>query len=282
MKKIITFILLSSSYLLSNIHVVVSIVPEQTFVKAIGGDKVDISVMVQAGDSPHTYEPKPSQMISMSQANLYFAIGVEFEKVWLPKFQDLSPNMHIVHLDNPIKKISIQQTKTTNRQHKHHEEEDPHIWTSPENVKIIAQNIYDTLAKYDAKNTSYYQKNLHTFLASITDTDTHIKQLLKQHTKNHTFMVFHPSWGYYAKAYHLKQIVIEVEGKSPKPKALVHLIQEAKAQNVKVIFTQLEFSDQAAKIIANELNISVIKVSPMAANWSKNLIFITKSIVGDN
>jgi len=77
MKKITLLFLLLSSYIFSNINAIVSILPEQTFLKAIGGDKVDIVLMVQPGNSPHTYEPKPSQMVAVSHADIYFAIDVE-------------------------------------------------------------------------------------------------------------------------------------------------------------------------------------------------------------
>jgi zinc transport system substrate-binding protein len=95
-------------------------------------------------------------------------------------------------------------------------------------------------------------------------------------------MVFHPSWGYFAKAYNLEQIAVEVEGKSPKPRELVTLIKEAKEEKVNAIFTQPEFSDSSAKIIANELHIPVVKISPMAPNWSENLINMAKTIAGQH
>jgi len=284
MNKLALFFLLSTSYIFSNINAVVSIVPEQTFLKAIGGDKVNISLMVKPGNSPHTYEPKPSQMIAITKANLYFAIGVEFEHVWLPKFESLNKKLHIIDLTKGIQKIPMENAHHTHEKHEEaeHEGDDPHIWTSPANVKVIAQNIYEALVNADATNKDYYKKNLKAFLDSIDKTDNTIKQILSKLENERTFMVFHPSWGYFAKNYNLKQLVVEIEGKSPKPRELVTLIKEAKKANVKAIFTQPEFSDNAAKIIANELHIPVVKVSPMAANWSENLITIAKHIVGTN
>ena len=111
MKKITLIFLLSTTYIFSNMNTIVSILPVQTFVKAIGGDKVDVSLMVQPGNSPHTYEPKPSQMIEIAKADLYFAIDVEFEEVWLPKFKNLNPQMQIIDLTNNIKKIAMQKQK---------------------------------------------------------------------------------------------------------------------------------------------------------------------------
>jgi zinc transport system substrate-binding protein len=289
MKKITLIFLLSTTYIFSNMKAVVSILPAQSFVKAIGGDKVDVSLMVQPGNSPHTYEPKPSQMINIAKADLYFAIDVEFEHVWLPKFKNLNPQIQVIDLTNNIKKIAMQKHQCEEEEHhgeheeKHaHEGEDPHVWTAPSNVKIIAQNIYNALKKEDPENTNYYKKNLDIFLASIDETDRQIIHFLSSLEDTRRFMVFHPSWGYFAKAYNLEQVAVEVEGKEPKPKELIHLLKEAKEEKVKAIFTQPEFSDTVAKIIAKELQIPVMKVSPLAPNWSENLINIAKVIAGKN
>lgn len=290
MKKITLIFLLSTTYIFSNINAVVSILPEQTFVKAIGGDKVDVSLMVQPGNSPHTYEPKPSQMIEIAKADLYFAIDVEFEHVWLPKFKNLNPKMQIIDLADKITKMQMakdhdnvkhEDDEADEHHNEHnHEGEDPHIWTSPANVKIIAQNIYNALKKEDPENTNYYKENLDMFLAFIDETDRQIIDILSSLENGKKFMVFHPSWGYFAKAYNLTQIAVEVEGKEPKPKELIHLLEEAKEEKVKAIFTQPEFSDTVAKIIAKELQIPVVKVSPLAPNWSENLINIAHAIAG--
>ncbi len=273
MKKITILILIINTFLFAKINTIVSILPQKTFLQAIGGNKVDITVMVKPGDSPHTYEPKPSQMKAISKANIYFSIGVEFEKVWLDRFKNQNSNMKVVDISKDIKKINI-------KNHSHNKDvkrKDPHIWTNPTNVKIIAKNIYNALISIDKKNKNYYRNNLKKFLLHIENTDKEIKSILKQ--KHFNFMVFHPSWGYFAKRYNLTQIPIEIAGKNPKPRELKHLIEEAKENKVSVIFTSPEFSDAIAKQIANELKIPVVKVSPLSSNWSQNLINFAKDIV---
>jgi len=286
MKKILFTILFLNTFILANINTVVSILPEKTFVKAIGGDKVNVSLMVLPGNSPHTYEPKPSQMKDVAKADLYFAIGVEFEKVWLDKFKSLNSKMQIVDLAAGIEKRSI--TDSHLHEHNAHHKEmhetthakDPHIWTDPKNVETIAKHIYETLVEVDANNAAYYKTNYETFLAKVTETDRQIKEILSDTPKDTKFMVFHPSWGYFAHAYSLTQLPVEIEGKSPKPKELIVLINEAKKEKIKAIFTQPEFSDSMAKVMASELHIDVIKVSPLAENWSENLLKIAHAIAG--
>jgi zinc transport system substrate-binding protein len=288
MKKILFITLLLNTLILANINAVVSILPEQTFVKAIGGDKVSVSLMVLPGNSPHTYEPKPSQMKNVAKASLYFTIGVEFEKVWLNKFKSINSSMQVIDLSEGIQKIAMTKHHEEHKDYKAHTQheqhdhtgDDPHIWTSPENVKIIALHIYETLRKSDPDNENYYKENYEKFITLINETDSQIKSILSHKEKDTKFMVFHPSWGYFAKAYGLIQLSVEIEGKSPKPRELITLIKEAKEEKISAIFTQPEFSDSVAKIMANELNIKVIKVSPLAADWSDNLIKIAYAIAG--
>ena len=286
MKKILFITLLLNTFILANINAVVSILPEKTFVEAIGGDKVSVSLMVLPGNSPHTYEPKPSQMKDVAKAQLYFAIGVEFEKVWLKKFSTLNKNMKIIDLTEDIEKRAMlsQQDHAHNAAHTDAHEnitaKDPHIWTAPENVKIIALHIYEILLEVDPENGTYYKVNYEKFIEHINQTDKQIRSILSHIPKGTRFMVFHPSWGYFAHAYGLEQVAVEVEGKSPKPRELIELIKEAKKEKIKAIFTQPEFSDSMAKVMASELDIKVIKVSPLAANWSENLIKIADAIAG--
>jgi len=280
MIKILFTSILLNTFILANINAVVSILPEKTFVEAIGGDKVSVSVMVLPGNSPHTYEPKPSQMKDIAKATLYFAIGVEFEKVWLNKFKNLNQNMQVIDLTSGIKKLSMA-AHDHKDEHAHEKKStDPHIWTSPDNVKIIALHIYETLMQSDPENKTYYKLNYEKFIALINQTDSKIKSILSSKAKGTKFMVFHPSWGYFAETYGLKQLPVELEGKSPKPKELINLIKEAKEEKIAVIFTQPEFSDSVAKVMANELSIKVIKVSPLSPKWSDNLINIANAIAG--
>ena len=282
MKKILFITLFLNTFILANINAVVSILPEKTFLKAIGGDKVSVSLMVLPGNSPHTYEPKPSQMKDVAKADLYFAIGVEFENVWLNKFKSLNSKMQIVDLTVDIEKrvIAAHHHAEHKTGHETEQNKDPHIWTDPKNVEIIAKHIYEALVEADADNAAYYKTNYETFLGKVKETDVQIKEILSHTPKDTKFMVFHPSWGYFAHAYGLIQMAVEIEGKSPKPKELIMLINEAREEKIKAIFTQPEFSDSMAKVMASELNIEVIKVSPLAENWSENLIKIANAIAG--
>lgn len=281
MKKLITTALLLISSLHATTNVSVTIEPQKRIVKAIGGELVNVNVMVQSGDDPHTYEPRPKQMVNISKSDIYFAVGLEFEKVWLPKFQALNKKMLISDLSIGIKKIEVEQCHIDHEGHGHHHEGsfDPHIWTSPQNIKLMALNTFVALSLKDKTNKKIYEKNLNKFLNTIDTTDMTIKGLLAGNGK--AFMVFHPSWSYFANYYNLEQIVVEVQGKEPKPKELIEILEQAKKSNVKAIFTQSEFSSKAVKIIAKELNIPIVSISNLDFNIENTLIELARYIADD-
>lgn len=281
--KIFGLLMILSSVAFAKINAIVSVVPQKSFVEAIGGDLVNVSVMVAPGSSPHSYEPKPSQMKNINDAQIYFAIGVEFENAWLNRFASQNKKMKIIDSAKNIKKIEMTEHDHGHKEEKSHHDHkhtglDPHVWTSPANIKVIAKNIFDSLVAIDGANRVAYEANFQKFIAKIDATDKQIKEILKGTKKGTKFMVFHPAWGYFAHQYNLEQLAIEVEGKEPKPKELAHIMAEAKEEKVRAIFTQPEFSDKSAQIIANNLKIKVIKASPLNPDWSANLINMAKAV----
>jgi zinc transport system substrate-binding protein len=278
MKKIL-FLLISANFLFAQINTIVSIAPQKYFVKKIGGDKVSVSAMVLPGNSPHTYEPKPTQMIAVSKADIYFSIGIEFEHAWLNKFQSTNKNMLIIDNTKDIKKIAMAEHK--HGEEEHHSEEDgldPHVWLSTSTAKVMAKNIYEGLIKVDMSNKNYYQANYENLLKEIDILKSKINDILLRTDDMAKFIVFHPSWGYFAKEFRLVQVAIEVGGKNPKGKHIRHIIKEAKKSYYEVIITAPEFNDSSAKLIAREAGVKVVKVSPLEEQWDKNLIKFAKAI----
>ena len=90
-------------------------------------------------------------------------------------------------------------------------------------------------------------------------------------------MVFHPSWGYYADAFDLRQIPIEIEGKEPGAKQLVELVEWAQEQRISVVFVQPQFSNQMAKTVADAIGARIVIVDPLAEAYMENLLQVTRS-----
>ncbi len=273
--------------------VCVSILPQKYFVQKIGGDLADIHVMVEPGESPATYEPKPRQMADLVKTGIYFAIGVPFEDAWLPKISKVNPKMRVVYTDHGIEKMSMEtahfhdaeavrgnaegEGENTEAANSHdHGGFDPHIWLSPPLAKRQAKSILDAFREIDPAHASVYEANFSAFISEIDALDTRLREIFSGQLEPVRFMVFHPSWGYFARAYGLEQIPIEIEGKDPKPAQLRKLIEHAREEKIGVLFVQPQFSTRSAALIAREIGGRVAFADPLAEDWAGNLLKVAE------
>jgi zinc transport system substrate-binding protein len=288
----ITYILLGyAGYVgaAEKVLVYVSILPQKFFVQQIGRDLVAVRTMVQPGASPAMYEPKPKQMAELAKTKVYFAIGVPFEDAWLEKIAAANARMKIVHTDYGIKKLAMAAHRhddegdgephakgehhsagTHGENRGRHTGLDPHIWLSPPLVRIQARAILVALQDIDPEHRSIYEANFHEFTAKLDRLDAELKKTFADRA-GMQFMVFHPAWGYFAHAYGLKQVPIEIEGKDPKPAQLKALIQHARESGVRIIFVQPQFSTKKAALVAREIGGQVAFADPLAEQWMANL-----------
>ncbi|MBN1832710.1 MAG: zinc ABC transporter substrate-binding protein [Deltaproteobacteria bacterium] len=254
------------------IEVFVSILPQKTFVERIGGESVNVSVIVQPGANPATYEPKPRQMVALTKAKAYFAIGVPFEAVWLNRISAANPGMMVIHTEEGIEKRTMEDHLHGEKgAGEHHGVKDPHIWLSPRLVKAQSRNILNGLLRIDPARAASYEKNYKNFIAEISDLDNEIKRIFSGKGGRRVFMTFHPAWGYFAQAYGLEQVAVEMEGKEPGPVDLRKLVHYARERGIKVIFVQPQFSTKSAEAVAKAIEGGVVFANPLALDWADNL-----------
>jgi len=255
------------------IKVFVSIVPQAYFVERVGGERVDVSVLVGPGYSPATYEPRPRQMAELGKAKVYFRVGVPFENVWMMRISGANPHMKVIDTRRDIE-VRHMKAYHPNKAKQHYPYskgmEDPHIWLSLRLVKVQAQNICDALISEDPAQRAYYQDNLRAFHHDLDRLDTEIKETL-ENLKTRKFMAFHPAWGYFARDYGLEQTPIEVEGKEPSARALANLIKRAKQEGIKVVFVQAQFSTKNAETVARAIGGRIVRIDPLAKDYLKNM-----------
>ena len=257
------------------IPVFVSIVPQKYFIERIGGERVKVEVMVKSGESPATFNPNPKKMSLLSQAKLYFSIGVPFETIWIDRIRSIHPNLQFVPLHDNIRK----EIDHEHDSHHSHATGDPHIWTSPAKVKIMAQKIKDTLTRAKPENEKHFEENLQTFFNELDILDKDIRAILAK-SYNRRFMVFHPAWSYFAEDYGLEQIAIEHEGKELGVRSLQKIIEEGKRLGIKVIFVQKQFSLSIAENIAKMIGATVREMDPLAEDYLGNMRRTATAISG--
>jgi zinc transport system substrate-binding protein len=136
---------------------------------------------------------------------------------------------------------------------------------------IQARNILSGLVAVDPAHKTVYEANYKKFIVELVDLDAEIRGVFAKKGKGLEFMVFHPAWGYFAGAYGLKQVPVEIDGKTPKPVDLQRLIHLAKERDIKVVFTQPQFSSKHAQVIADAIGGQIVFINPLAPDWSDNL-----------
>ncbi len=264
----------------NKIVVAVTILPQAEFVEAVGGDKVDVTVMIPPGASPHSYEPTPAQITELSQAAMYAKVGtgIEFELTWMDDLIALNEEMLVVDCAQGV------ELRVMTNDHEHeaanhgHTGFDPHIWMSPWNAQIMVQNIASGLIQVDPASHDYYEHNRDTYLEKLVRLDQDIRDSLSE-VKNRVFMVYHPSFGYLADRYDLTMLSVEAEGKEPTPAGLQHVIEQAKEHNIRVVFAEPQFNPKSANVIADAIDGQVILIDPLARDYITNLAAIMGKLV---
>jgi zinc transport system substrate-binding protein len=255
--------------------VLVTIAPQAQFVERVGGDKVEVSILVPPGASPHSYEPTPQQMSAAGSAEIYARVGsgVEFELSWSDKIIALNRDMLVVDCSEGISIMEGDEEEEHLDEEEYDEDHghgsDPHIWNSLRNAKVMVQNIYKGLVELDPENEAYYKQNRDSYLAELDALDEKIASSLVGESRK--IMAYHDSWAYFAKDYGLEIIPIEAGGKEPTPQDMAALVDQAKAHDITTIFASPEFSIRSSETIAAEIGGSVALVSPLERDYLKNM-----------
>ena len=384
----------------SPVRTFVSILPQAYFVKRIGGERVAVSVMVKPGQSPATYAPSPRQISALSKADIYFSIGVPFERGFMDRVSETLSDLKVVDTRQgiPLRKMAVHHHddephgegghgESANPDHRdirgkhvehggdhaghvekhaghdgdhaghveehaghdgdhaghaeehvghdgehaahgekkhadhdgdhaehgvnheehagehkghdgvehagaahsghrgerpeehgdHHEGTDPHTWLSPLLAKRQAAVIRDALMAERPGEKALFQAGYERLAADLDALHERIAKVLKP-LKGRDLYVFHPAYGYFADAYGLNQVAIEMAGKSPDARTISRFIQRAKESGVRVVFVQPQFSARSAETIAGAIGGAVISLDPLAEDYIANLTIMTERI----
>ena len=246
----------------------VSIAPQKYFMERLMGDSVEVNVMIPPGSGHATYAPTPGQLKNLSQSVAYFKMGhLGFEATWSEKFEAANRQMLWFDLSQGIDVIQ-------GEHHHHHDDEDhvctggidPHIWTSPTEMKVVIANLKKALLNLFPNNSDLINSNYEAFMNDIQGLDEQLYQLKETHP-GLNFMIFHPAYTYLARNYGFEQMTIEFEGKTPTPARLKQTIELAREKGVRIIYIQEEFDRKNADVIAAEIGAQTVQVNPLSENW---------------
>jgi zinc transport system substrate-binding protein len=291
---------LAAPALAGPLPVVVSVAPQKFFVEKLAGPLAQVSVMVSPGADAHTFEPKPSQMAKAAAARLYFAQGVDFERVWLPRLAASNKDMRVVDTLAGVELLPLSgHDDHGHGKHKGHAhkdaqehkdslspkdnpapkdtpghsgmESDVHTWTSPRLVKLQAATMAKALTEADPDNAAAYAANLKSFQAELDALDAALEETLKCLGPGSSFLVFHPAFAYFARDYGLIEKAIETGGREPGPRQLQKIVNEARESGAKIILVQPQFSRKTAQTVAGAVGAKLVDADDLAPDWAENL-----------
>lgn len=264
--------------------IAVSIIPQQYIVDTIAGDLVETVVLVGPGQNPHSYEPTPRQMATLSQADAWITSNTDFETALVSKIASMYPNLVLVDGTKGVNFRLLDEHEHEEGDEDHHDDDeayggniDRHTWLGKEPMKIMARHITDTLIALDNENQVTYRNNLEGFLKRIDVLFDKLEKDLKQ-LEGKTVFVYHPSFGYLLDDFGITQRAVETGGKEPTAKHLNTLIQEAKAADIPAIFVQAQFPVNAAQNVASSIGAEVLPLDPLAYDWLKNIELIGNTL----
>jgi zinc transport system substrate-binding protein len=247
--------------------ITVSIPPFKYFIDSIGGGDFNVNIMVPAGSNPHIYEPVPDQIVKLRNSVAYISDGyLGFEMTWLDRFYETNPGMIKLSLGQDIDLIK----PVDNIDAEHVEGADPHYWVSPKCALKMAGSVKSLLTRLNPEESGKYEKNYSRLIGSIADIDKKALELFNRY-KDKPFMIFHPTLGYLARDYSLKEVAVENDGKEPNPSSMRALIDFGRSEKIKVIFIQKEYDSKNARAIASEINASLVTIDPLAENWDLSM-----------
>ncbi len=257
------------------LQVVVSILPQQYFVERIGGPRVKVLTLVQPGDNEATYSPGPSTLAALDGSRVWFTMGVHFESVWQGRITRDRAGMMVVPLAAGLPMRRTEESLVADgladlHGHEHAGAVDPHTWTDPRLAARMTERIAETLARLDPAGADEYQRRARTLQGELLALHDEIAARLAP-LRGSAFIVFHPSWGYFADAYGLVQLPIETGGREPGPRGLAEIIRRGREAGVRTVFVQQQFSQRSARAVAEALGAGVVEADPLAVDYISNL-----------
>ncbi|MCF7923582.1 MAG: zinc ABC transporter substrate-binding protein [Candidatus Izimaplasma sp.] len=252
------------------IQVAVSITPQAAFVDAVGKEFVNVITIIPPGYSPENYEPSPRVIAELNEVDVYFSIGVPAETGnIIPELDELK----IFHLEDFVSQEYPDREFAPGSR-------DPHIWLSIKRVKVMIDVIAAELARLDPDNDGYYYNNARDYKDSLTTVDNDLNAIFADKSMR-KFIVFHPSYGYFADDYNLEMYALEEEGKEATVTHLQAMVDLAKDYNINYVFHQTEIDSRQVIAFVEEIDAQRIELEPLAYDYLDN-IFEMGELIGDS
>ncbi|MFS0690925.1 metal ABC transporter substrate-binding protein [Sporosarcina sp. 179-K 8C2 HS] len=236
-----------------------TVYPLQYFTERIGGDFVDVKSIYPAGADEHSFDPTQKDMIALSDADLFFYIGLGLEG-FVESAQKTLKNEH-VELVATAESLSKEQLKEEHHEDEGHDEHghehgqfDPHVWISPVLSIELASSIKEALISKMPDQQETFERNFDLLEDDLMELDERFKEMARK-AKTKTYFVSHAAFGYIANEYGLQQVAIAGLNSQSEPsqKQLAKIVQQAKDENVQYILFEQNVSSKLTEVVRKEV-----------------------------
>lgn len=254
----------------AKIKVIATIYPVYEFTKQVGGDKIDLSMLIPPGAEPHDWEPTAKEMAQIKAAKLFFYHGAGLEPVdKLTNKETLGDTKAVEISKGLVNTDKSHEAEDSHKHeadegHKHKHESDAHLWLDPVYAQQEVSAIAEALASIDPANAEYYKNNAARYLGEIAQLDQDYKNTLAGVARR-DIITSHAAFGYLAKRYNLKEVSIMglSPDAEPTPDKLAKVVTFCRENNVKYIFFETLVSPKLSQTIARETNTQLLVLNPI-------------------
>jgi zinc transport system substrate-binding protein len=236
----------------AKLKVVASFYPLYDFAKNVGGDRADVSILIPAGVEPHNFEPAPSDIMLLSEADIFILNGAGLEH-WAPNLIEGVGNRKLLVVDTSdgIALLNSQDLDVSGS--------DPHIWLDPLYASKQVEAIKNAFIEADPAGRAHYEANAAAYEAKLGALDAEFRALLPSCRKK-DILITHATLAYFCQEYGCRQIPIEgvSEEGEPSPAELATIVDQARERNVTTVYFESMISPRSAQAIAGEINGKVL------------------------
>jgi zinc transport system substrate-binding protein len=244
--------------------VVTTLFPLYDFARVIGGDKADVSLLLPPGIEPHTFEPKPADVMTVNRADI-FVFTNEYMEPWAKSFLKGLPTHNITIVDTSkgvtlMKAGPEEEGEEAEHGDHHHGGMDPHIWLDFANARIMVDNILAGMVAKDPANKEYYTARAVAYNSELKKLDDEYRTGLAGCGKRVFLHGGHYAFGYLAKRYGLQyQSASAVNADAePTPSRMAELVKLMRANGLKYVYSEELLSPRSAETLARETGATVL------------------------
>ncbi len=242
--------------------VTVSILPQKWLVEELmGQNRVRVQVMVPAGSGPESYDPTPRDLMSLSRSDVYFSVGdLGFERAWIPRFREQNGTLPVVEMGEYVSKMSDDDGN----------EADPHLWTTPLNMKSMASVTAAALVRFFPEDKDSITARLSALDEKLDAMHRNFSRLAVM-APSKTFVIYHPALSYLARDYGMTQLSVEQDHKEPSVSQLQALVEATKKSDAKVLLIQQELDVRLVESFAQETQLRVVRINVLSPDWETEM-----------